>query len=188
MNMKTNNKIAGLKQAATGYIPIPRKHILECLTEYKLSVADIGYYVCFVLVADWDASPMRKGFIRHDNKQLAKILNVSLATVSRIITKLKSSGLITVENNILKICFFDAFTHKGARSLSKEKICLSDLEKLFPNFVEEFSFMKQFTQEDSNSFNDSYKGGMGVNHDSEILTDLDYDLIDKAIENNKRRM
>ena len=66
--MKNLNPYAGLNQIRRGYLCITRQMPLDNLRNGVLSVNELGYFLIFLISADWDRNQDRKGFIRYDGK------------------------------------------------------------------------------------------------------------------------
>lgn len=92
-----------------GYISIPR--CLQLLIpQEKLTLSELGAYLCFVMQADYDTRHKNYGIIIRDDKEIAKKLKLSPSTLYRQKMKLIQKGLLLLENGNIKISNFSAFS------------------------------------------------------------------------------
>lgn len=162
--MKNLNPSSGLKQITNGYICLPRKKILELIKSRKIKPPELGYFIIFLLSADWDKDEYRCGFIRHESSELSAIWGIPYATLRDKIVGLTRKGVLITEKNTPKIANFNHFTLKGAQSyVSAETKTVNDepiSDSGRPSNNSEISENLQAT--DSSSFNTSFKSEFNV--------------------------
>src|SRR3989344_6795384 len=81
----------------SGYIPILRS-ILLLVKAKKITLPQLGLYICFVMQADFDVRHERYGTILRDDRQLAKEFGLNPTTVFRWRKEFIRAGLLTEEN------------------------------------------------------------------------------------------
>lgn len=129
--MKNLNPVAGYKQSITGHFYVMRKTILDLVREMKLTPSEVGYFMMFVVCADWDRDHNRYGFIRLESKELASVLGKPEKTIKLNIKKLIAKGLIEEIDGYPKIVGFEKFTYTSAVHGSKEKFTDVEVAEYF---------------------------------------------------------
>jgi DNA-binding MarR family transcriptional regulator len=157
MQLKNLNPYVGLRQVLKGYFCIPRSLILHPVRNKTLTPSLLGYYIILYSSADWDVSEHRKGFIRHDLKDLAKIWNISVSTLRDNIKKLIKAGYLHIEQETLKITNFDDLTYSEASKLAKKEVTDENLHEIFENILQSNEKPLDSSTELPSSFRDSFK-------------------------------
>jgi len=160
--MKNLNPTSGLRQIVSGYLYLPRQIIIDYVKTKKIKPSELGYFIIFLISADWDKNEYRKGFIRFKLKELAVIWNISYSTLYSNIKKLFGKELLFKEKDTLKIKDFDLFIKKGAEHLVKNKITDLEIKKLFPDSIGRFHNFENSETKNSISFKSSSKVGFNT--------------------------
>lgn len=160
--MKNLNPVSGLKQITGGYICLPRKIVVELLKNKKLKQLELGYFIIFLVSADWDTDVFRNGFIRHELPRLSRIWGIPYTTLQEHAINLVKKQLLVTEKNTLKINNFEQFTSKGAQVFVKDKPTVQDLKKLFPKLLNISEISENNEAKDTFPFRDSSKDKFNV--------------------------
>jgi len=129
--MKNLNPNSGLRQVCTGKIYIPRRIILEHIRNKTLTVNDLGYFLIAIISADWNEGEYRYGIIRHDNKNLAKIWNISSSTLGDGFKRLMTKGVLNKHLDAYLVNNFEYF--EKARVYNNASLSDEDLKRIFGN-------------------------------------------------------
>jgi len=160
--MKNLNPTSGLKQITSGYICLPRKTIVELLKNREINQLELGYFIIFLISADWDTDVFRNGFIRHELPRLSGIWGIPYSTLQEHAANLVKQHLLITEKNTLKINNFERFTSKGAQAFVKDRPTTQDLKKLFPKLLNISEISENDETKDVFPFRDSSKGKFNV--------------------------
>lgn len=161
--MKNLNPASGLKQITSGYICLPRKAVVELFRNREINQLELGYFIIFLISADWDTDIFRNGFIRHELPRLSEIWGIPYTTLQEHANNLVKQHLIITEKNTLKINNFEQFTSKGAQAFVKDKTTNQDLKKLFPKLLTISEISENDEANDTFPFRDSSKDKFNVN-------------------------
>lgn len=160
--MKNLNPVSGLKQITNGYICLPRRMVVELLKNKKIKQLELGYFIIFLISADWDTDVFRNGFIRHELPRLSKIWGIPYTTLQEHATNLVEKQLLITEKDTLKINNFERFTSGGAQTFVKNKPTDQDLKKLFPELFSNSGISEDLLAGSSSCFKDSSKVNSGM--------------------------
>jgi len=155
--MKNLNPYCGLNQIRKGYLCLPRQIILDSVRDKVLKVNELSYFLIFLLSADWDSDPHRKGFIRHDLKKLSGVWKIPYQTLTDNLTKLIYKKIITKERSTPKIPDFDRFTFSRANQTVRQTYTNEELEQYFDNLFPNSEIPLQPKRKSLPLFNSSSK-------------------------------
>lgn len=137
----------------SGYIPILRG-ILLLLKTRTISVTQLGFYIFFVMQADFDPKHRYYRTIIRDDKQLAKISGVASTTIYRRRKELIEVGLLVEVDGVTKISNFELFELEWVKKNVKSPI--PNLEELFvtpqQEYVENENYIANL-QDEQNHYN-----------------------------------
>jgi hypothetical protein len=133
MQLKNLNPYAGFRQITSGYICLSRLPILTAIKNKKIKPGELGYFIIFLLSADWDTGPHRKGLIRYTQSDLSKMWGIPLSTLNGQLPKSIEANLIEDIKGAMKIVDFDQYTPSFANKNAKNKMSNEELQQLFPN-------------------------------------------------------
>jgi len=155
--MKSLNPASGLKQITNGYLHFPRIMFLKLIKSKKLKPVELGYFIIFLISADWDSSLYRKGFIRHALSRLSKIWGIPYTTLYDYVKKLTDAKLLTADKNTPKINNFEHFESKGAKAfIQKNKLTDQELKFLFPKLLNNFEISEKSLAKKPSAFKDYF--------------------------------
>lgn len=160
--MKNLNPASGLKQITSGYICLPRKAVVELIKDKEINQLELGYFIIFLISADWDTDVFRNGFIRHELPRLSEIWGIPYTTLQEHATNLVKQHLLITEKNTLKINNFEQFTSKGAQAFVKNKPTNQDLKRFFPELLNASEISENDEAKDMLHFRGSSKGKFNV--------------------------
>ncbi|MFA5750371.1 MAG: Lrp/AsnC family transcriptional regulator [Candidatus Shapirobacteria bacterium] len=156
-----------------GYISIPRC-IQLLIPQEKLTLSELGAYICFVMQADYDTRHKNYGIILREDQEIAKKLNLSPSTLYRQKKKLIKRGLLIDENNNIKLPNFPAFTISFLRTIANDppeyqtNIFKFDNPKLKKELLNA-EMQKDQVQNNTQSFNDSSKVNLCLSEEYEDI-------------------
>lgn len=175
MATKNINPYSGLKEIISGFFYVPRIKIVDLVRKYGLKPLEIGYYLILLTSVDWHEDKYRKGYIRIDLENLAKIWKVPVTTFRENINRLINRGLIVVgEKNLPIFVDFDSHTFPNYSPIAKTKYSDEFLHKYFENLELENEIPSSLKPNITNSFKTSFK--------EESRNDLDTN----NVKNNKK--
>ena len=167
--MKKTSSRSGLRQEITGGYNVARKDIFDLIKEYKLSAAELGYYMLFFTVADWDKSEDRYGYIRHELQALTNILDIPYTTLRDNLNRLVNKQVIDNNDSRFRIVKPDWFNH----SLMSEKFKLrfndEFLKNYFGNPNDKCEKPQSLDLEQQKPIRDSIKGDIKDNYQNKIV-------------------
>lgn len=134
MATKNINPYSGLKEIISGFFYVPRIKIVDLARKYGLKPLEIGYYLILLTSVDWHEDKYRKGYIRIDLENLAKIWNIPITTFRENINRLIDKGLVVLGDKKLPIFVdFESHTNHGYSQIAKTKYSDEFLSKYFEN-------------------------------------------------------
>src|SRR3989338_88931 len=167
--MKNLNPYAGLNQIRRGYLCITRQMPLDNLRNGVLSVNELGYFLIFLISADWDRNQDRKGFIRYDLRKLSDIWKIPYQTLNDNLIKLIKKNVIIKERNTPKIPDFDRFTFSGANQIAKQTYTNEESKQYFDNLFSNSEIPLQPKRKSPIPFNTSSKSEFSIPSKSVVI-------------------
>ena len=120
----------------SGFIPVPRG-ILLLLKTGTISIHQLGFYLLFVMQADFDPKHGYYRAVIRDDKQLAKLSSIASTTVYRHRKELIEAGVLVEQNGVTKVTNFKVFELDWIKR--NLKLPVADLEELFVTPQEAFT-------------------------------------------------
>lgn len=142
MRMRNLNPYAGLRQLVTGYLYLPRRPILEWIRGKKINSGQLGNLFVFLVSADWDKDPRRRGFIRFSDADLSDIWRIPISNLRRWREELTSIGFMEKVSGCYRITILDIFSSFGAKEFSG-KIADEEISRLFPDVIKDHPYLRQ---------------------------------------------
>jgi predicted transcriptional regulator len=167
--MKNLNPRSGLRQVITGGYNVARKDIFDLIKKKHLTFAEIGYYLLFFTVADWDKNKNRYGCIRHEIKDLSTYLELPYSTINDNLNRLVKKNVIEIYNSTPRIVNFDWVDRTIMNLKFKEKFDDEFLENYFENSSHKCENSQILGLKQSKSIRDSIKDEIKDNYQNKIV-------------------
>lgn len=120
----------------SGYIPFLRS-ILFLVKADIISLPQLGFYICFVMQADFDRRHPHYRTILRDDKQLAKEFDLDPTTIYRYRKAFVKAGLLVEERGQTRVPNYFMFELDKVNKLAR--LPISTLQDLFVKPQEDFA-------------------------------------------------
>jgi len=184
--MKNLNPFSGLRQITNGYVSIPRFFVIDLIRSKGITPTQLGWFLFFLIVADWDKDRYRNGYVRFSQADLALIWGVNPSTISKAKKELIKLNILKLERNCIKLNHFTKlFTSKGAQQHAKTPLSDTLIQVMFPELIDSGEIIHDIQIDVSDSFKRSNKGDLAVTSNDSNMSEDDKEWINNDLSKEK---